>query len=145
MTQADQLVRKFDFTDGIVGMRRDGIVHVYFKPGTRITVALQERMLIIYYEVAGGVKCPFIFEAAEYCSITKEAKVNALRIEAEAPCKVSAVYVSNFAYRLIAEFYYKFNKPKQPYKVVSDFDEGIRWLLKTNEEITDRETAEQKS
>jgi hypothetical protein len=142
MSQAEQLVRKFDFTEAIVGLRKDGIVHVYFKPGTEITVALQEKMLIIYHEVAEGIQRPFIFEAAEYCSITREAKENAIRIESETPCKASAVFVNNFAYRMIAEFYYKFNKPRQPYKVVSEFSEGIRWLLEINKQVSTRNNSE---
>lgn len=134
MQQHDQLVRKFSFTEAIVGLRRDGIVHVFFKPGTEITVALQERMLIIYHEVAEGKKRPFIFEAAEHCSVTREARDNALKIEAEAPCSATAVYVTSFTYRMIASFYIKFKKPKQPYRVVSDFNEGIEWLLAVDKE-----------
>ena len=141
MTQPEQIIRKFDFSAAIVGLRRDGIVHVYFKPGTEITVTLQEKMLVIYHEVADGVKRPFIFEAAEHCSITKEAKNNALEIESQTPCRMSAVFVTNIAYRVIAEFFYTFNKPKQPYKVVTDFDEGIAWLLQM-QQIMDRQQSD---
>lgn len=134
MKQVDQLVRKFDFTEAVVGIRKDGIVHVYYKPGTEITVTLQKKMLVIFNEITEGIKHPFIFEAAEYCTVTKEARDNAIVMEDQTPIRITAVYVTNLAHRIIAEFYYKFNRPKQPYKVVSDFNDGIEWLLKMKSE-----------
>lgn len=139
MKEQDQLVRKIENDFAIVGLRRDGIVHVYFKPHTEITVTLQEILLVLYNEITGGEKMPFIFQAGEYCSVSKEARDNAKKIEPLSPTKASVVYVNTLAHKLVAEFYYKFNKPTQPYKVVSEFSEGIRWLLEVNKEIDERE------
>lgn len=94
-----------------------------------ITVNFQEKIYQVFHEITGGKKSPFIFEAAEYCTVTKEARVNAVATEDRTPTSATVVCVNNLAYRLIAEFYYKFNKPKQPYKVSADFEEGIQWLL----------------
>lgn len=141
MKEQDQLVRKIENDFAVVGLRKDGIVHVYFKPHTELTVTLQEILLVIYDEITGGVKMPFIFQAAEYCSVSKEARDNTAHLESQSPIKATVVYVNTLAHKLIAEFYYKFNKPLQPYKVVSEFSDGIRWLLEVSKEIDERNAA----
>jgi hypothetical protein len=138
MKDQHMLASKLENDFAIVGLRTDGIIHVYFKPHTDLTVTLQEIMLVMYNEVSGGKKMPFIFQAGEYCTVNKEARDNASRIELLSPTKCSVVYVNTLAHKLIAEFYYKFNKPQQPYKVVWEFSEGIRWLREVDKEIDER-------
>lgn len=139
MKEQDQLIRKIENEFVIVGLRNDGIVHVYFKPHTELTVTLQEILLVLYNEITGGKKSLFIFQAGEYCSVNKEARENSSRLEVMSPTKATVVYVNTLAHRLIAEFYYKFNKPHQPYKVVSEFQDGVRWLLEVDKEIDARD------
>lgn len=138
MKQEEKLVHRIEIDEAIVGLRADGIIHVYYKPHTEINIPLQEKMLNILDEITNGVKTSVIYQAGEYCTVTKEAREYAIAIEHLSPTRASVVYVKNLAQRMIAEFYYKFNKPKQPYKVVSDFDEGIKWLLGVEKEIEDR-------
>lgn len=138
MKEQDQIVRKIENDFAIVGLRKDGIVHVYFKPHTDLTVTVQEILLVIYNEITGGEKMPFIFQAGEYCTVSREARENTSKIEPLSPTKASVVYVNTLAHKLVAEFYYKFNKPSQPYKVVSEFSDGIRWLLQVSKEIDER-------
>jgi hypothetical protein len=122
----------------IVRLRHDGIIHVYYNPGTEITPEVQIVMLEVFMELTGGAKSLFIYEAGEGTTVTKEGREDAIRMESNTPSKATVVYVKNLAHKIIAEFYYKFNKPLQPYKVVTDFDEGIAWLKKVNSEINDR-------
>ena len=138
MKEPEAIVRKIENEFAIVGLRKDGIVHVYFKPHTTPTVTLQEILLVIYNEITGEKKMPFIFQAGEYCTVDKAARDNASKMEPLSPTKASVVYVNTLAHKLIAEFYYKFNKPLQPYKVVSEFSDGIRWLLEVDKEIEER-------
>ena len=135
MQQEDQIIRTIEMEEAFVGLRKDGIVHVYYKRGTVITVDVQNRIYQIFHEITGGRKTPFIFEAAEYCTVTKEARDNAIATEDITPTGATVVFVHNLAYRMVAEFYYKFNKPKQPYKVSTDFQEGIDWLLSLNDSV----------
>jgi hypothetical protein len=141
MKEQDQIIRKIENDFAIVGLRKDGIVHVYFKPHTELTVTVQEVLLVIYNEICEGRKRPFIFQAGEYCTVTKEARDNTANLEPISPTKASVVYVNTLAHRLIAEFYYKFNKPLQPYKVVSEFQDGISWLLEVDKEIDERNSS----
>ena len=129
MNQKERLVKIVEIEEAIIGLRDDGLMHVYYKPGTEITVPLQLKTYDIFHELTKGKRIPFMFEGAADCSINKEARENAIRMEDSAPARASAVVVNNTAQKLVADFYYKFNKPKQPFKVVKTFEEGIKWLL----------------
>jgi len=114
-------------TEIVVSLREDGIVHVFIKPGTHITVDVQKSMIETYYKVT-NIKRPFIFEAGEFTSISKEARQNATVIEDTAPVAASAIIVKNLGQRIIADYYYKFNKPKQPLKIFKREEDAVIWL-----------------
>lgn len=132
MNQEHRLIRKIITDDIIIGKRDDGIIHVYYKEHTELDVKLQLETLGYYIEMCGDKPHPFIFEADEYVTITKEARDNALSLEEQSPLAMSAIIVKNLAHKLIADFYLKFNKPRRPYKVFKDFQEGINWLKEQN-------------
>lgn len=110
-----------------VQLRADGIVHVHFKEGTVITVEMQENLAKIYNEITKEPR-PFIFTGGEFVSITKEARLNAIKMEPDTPIASNAIIVRNLAQRIIADYYYKFNKPARPYKVFKNYEEGISWI-----------------
>lgn len=128
MTQKDRLVRVIETDEAILGLRDDGIVHVFYKAHSELDVPLQIKLVNLYDELTDGKKARFIFQADEYCTITKEARDNAVNLESRSAVRASAIIVQNVAYKLIADFYLKFNKPKSPYKVFSDFDQAVAWL-----------------
>lgn len=110
-----------------ISLRKDGIVHVNFKSYTQITIEVQEVMVKAYWEVASKERL-FIFEGGEFVSITKEARDNAILIEDQSPVLASAIIVSNLAHKIIADYYYKVNKPQKPFRVFKNFNQGILWL-----------------
>jgi hypothetical protein len=122
------IIKHIDDPDFTVTLRSDGIVYVFFKDGMEITVPVQGRLLVAYHEVTGGILHPFIFETGVDTSINKEARDNAVLMEDRSPVGRSAVVANNTAHLLIANFYLKFNKPKNPYKVFKSRDEAIKWL-----------------
>lgn len=138
MKEPQNIIRQIENEFAIVGLRNDGIVHVYYKPNTEISVPVQEIMLTAFNEITGGKKHLFIFQADQYVTVNKEARINAISMEAKTPIKATVVYVTNLAHKIVAEFYYKFNKPVQPYKVASEFEDGIKWLLEIDNEIDER-------
>lgn len=129
MYQKELLVQIIDHDKFTAGIRQDGIVHVFFKDQTEINIPLQDEMVKVYAQLCGEKKYPFIFEVGKHCSITKEAREYAIEIEPDKPVAISAVLVNNAFDKLMANFYYKFNKPQKPYKVFRKFDEAIVWLL----------------
>lgn len=128
MLEQERIIKKVETELYIVGIRDDGIIHVFYKEHTELDVKLQLEMLDVYIQLCGNKQYPFIFEAEEYITVTKEARDNALSLEDQSPLSMSAILVKNLAHKLIADFYLKINKPRRPYKVFKDFQEGINWL-----------------
>jgi hypothetical protein len=126
--QQEHIIKKVELENAVVAMRDDGIVHVYFKTNAVLDVKLQMALVDVYIQLIGDGFAPFIFEAGEFVTVTKEARDNAIIMEENTPVFGSAVVVKNLAQKLIADFYYKVNRPKRPYKVVSTFEKGIQWL-----------------
>lgn len=136
MQQPDQIIRKIDLPESVIGLRKDGIVHVFYKAHTEITIEYQERQLKVFREITNGKPFPAIYEADEYVTVGKEARENAIRLEPLTPTLCKVVYVTNLAHKIISEFYFKFNKPAQPFRVFSSFEDGIAWLRKTAEYLS---------
>lgn len=135
MLQQERIIKKVETAQYIIGVRDDGIIHVFYKEHAELDVKLQLEMLDVYIELCENKPYPFIFEAEEYITVTKEARDNALSLEDKSPLAVSAILVKNLAHKLIADFYLKFNKPRRPYKVFKNFEEGVDWLLKTFKDV----------
>lgn len=98
------------------------------KDHTELKSELKSELLKLYDDLNDKKLTPFIFEAGEGVTFTKEARDNATLIEDISALKASAVVVDNLAYRMIANFYLTFNKPKRPYKVFSNREEAVKWL-----------------
>lgn len=111
-----------------IRLRQDGIVIVSFHPNTEITVDFQNILVQLYHEITGGTPSLFLFDGGEFVSITKEARENAILMEKQTPTKASAIVVRNLGQKIIADFYYKVNKPIQPYKVFWQHEKAIDWL-----------------
>ncbi len=128
MKQPERLVKIIEDPEFILGLRDDGIVHVYYKSNTIIDVDMQNKVRDNAFKLTNDKKHPCLFEAGDYVSLTKEARANAIKNEDDFPALASAVLVQNLAYKMIADFYYKVHKPKQAFKVFRNIDEAIEWL-----------------
>lgn len=117
-----------EIDEAIIEERADGLMHVHIKQGTEITPELQGRLYDIYNEMCGNTHKPFLFTADEFVTITKEARDNAIIMEAMFPGSASAIVAPSVAYKLVANFYLLVNKPKTPYRVFNDEDAAIAWL-----------------
>lgn len=125
--QENEIIQQIELDEVIVRMRHDGIFHVYFKPHTQITVELQMKMREAYWKLT-DINRPFIFEGGEFVGITKEARLNGIKIEESTPIFGTAVIVKNLGQRIIADYYYRFNKPKRPIKIVKSKEEALEWI-----------------
>ena len=114
--------------EAIIHLRTDGLIHVTFKEGTEIDVSLQDRLLIIYLQLCGDKKRPFLYTGIGDVSITKEGREYSAKLEDVFPASATAVIADNIAYKLIANFYLKVNKPKTPFKVFNDIPSAELWL-----------------
>ncbi len=123
-----KIVKQIVLPEASLSLREDGIVMVFYKNNILLDVPLQLRMADAFNEIADGKKSLFIFEAGENVIVTKEARDNALKLEDSTPILASAVVANNLAYRIIANFFIKVQRPKGKYKVVANREEALLWL-----------------
>lgn len=128
LNQSERHIETLEYDKFVVAKRDDGIYHVYIKDRTVVDLELQAEMLQVYKKITQNKDGLFIFEAGHMCNVTKQARDNAVLIEYEAPICATVVYVQNLVYKMIANFFNRINKPKQPYLVVTNFNEGLKWL-----------------
>lgn len=135
MHQKEMILEQIETDKVIVALRKDDIIHVFFKKGIILDPALQDEMIPYYHRMTNGRKLPFIFEADANIGVTREARHRALSLEDVTPLTCAAVYAQNFIYRLLGDFYLLVKRPKTPYMVFTDFREGISWLLDTHRKL----------
>lgn len=128
MQQKNKILKKIETNDFIVAKREDGLYHIFIKDYVVVNLKVQSEMLAAAKEITEGGKGFFIYEAGHKCNVTKEARDNSIVIENESPNLATCVYVQNTVYRMIALFFSRINKPKQPFWAAGDFQEGINWL-----------------
>jgi hypothetical protein len=132
MTQSKENIytlKELDYPEVNLRLMSNNLVYVLLKDNCNFDIPLQMRLLDYYREITNNTLMPFLFLVGENVSITKEARDNAVKIEDQSMLAASAVVVDSLPYKLIANFYLKFNKPKRPYKVFSKQEEAINWLL----------------
>ncbi|MBC7383061.1 MAG: hypothetical protein H7296_08720 [Bacteroidia bacterium] len=125
-------ISEIDLPEVNIQRKSNNIIYVLFKDNCALDINLQMRLLDHYNDIAGNKLMPFIFMAAENVSITKEARDNATKIEDRSMIGSSAVIVTTLPYKLIANFYLRFNKPKRPFKVFSNEEDAVKWLKTIN-------------
>ena len=125
-----KIIKQIKLPEATLSLREDGIVLVFYHDNTILDVALQLRMADAFNQIADGKKSLFIFEAGDNVIVTKEARNNALKLEDSTPILASAVVAHNLAYRIIANFFIKVQKPKGQYKVVASKEDALEWLKK---------------
>lgn len=123
------VVRSIRLEEALIELIDDDYVQVMFFDNIVLDLDLQLRLLESYIAICEGKKYPFLFAAMENVTITKEARDNAIKLEDKAPATKTAVIANSLPYRMIANFYLKFNKPKNPFKVFSNKEDAIKWLL----------------
>jgi hypothetical protein len=121
-------IKELDFSDVNLQLKSNNIVYVLFKDDCTLDIPLQLSLLDYYRDITEGKLMHFIFLAAENVSITKEARDNAILIEDQSMVGASALIVNNLAYKIIANFYMKVNKPKRPLKAFGKEEDAIKWL-----------------
>lgn len=129
MSDSIKYIKEINTDKVFVALRDDGIGYLYFKDNTELNIELQLELLNMYNSLKDKELLPFLIEAGDGFTITKEARDNAISLEDRSAIKASAVVVNNLAYKIIANFYLNFNKPKRPYKVFSKREDAVKWLL----------------
>lgn len=123
------VIRSIKIEEALIELNQLGYVRVLFFDHVVLDIDLQNKLLENYLTLCEGKKYPFLFEAMENVTVTKEARDNSRNLEEIAPVTKTAVVANTLPYRMIANFYLKFNKPKKPFKLFSTKKEALEWLL----------------
>ena len=107
----------------------NGIIRVHYLEGSSIDIPQKKQLFRAYSDITGGERSLFVFKAQNHVNFSKEAKEYSVRVELKQPFLAVAVVAHNLAYQLIADFYFKFYKPKVAYKVFKSEDKAVEWLL----------------
>ena len=125
---SSEIVETIEIPECFIRLRSDGIIQITYKVGTIIDVDLQERSIPLFNQLCKDKSRPFLFEAMDEVSVTKEGRENSVVMEPRVPSSAYAIVADSLAYKLIANLYFKINKPKKPYRVFNNKEEAIAWL-----------------
>lgn len=134
---------KLSFAD--ISVDQHGIIRVNYLSGALVDVPQKKELFKTYNDITKEQKSLFIFKAQSHVNFTKEAKEYSIRIEPLQPFMAIAVVADNLAYLLLADFYFKFYKPKVAYKVVKSEERAVEWLLEYRKNYSEGKTEEPKS
>lgn len=120
-------LNSIETTIAIITLNNEGIGHQHFKDNVTMDIPEQLENLEAIVKICQGHPTPFVITAGKNFIITKDARDNALSLEDQSPINANAIVVQNLAYRLIAEFFIKVQKPKSPYKIFTKKEEAFEW------------------
>lgn len=120
-------LNSIETTIAIITINNEGIGHQHFKDNVTMDIPEQIENLQAIQKLCNGKPTPFVATAGKNVIITKDARDNALSIEDQSPINASAIVVQNLAYRILAEFFIKVQKPKNPYKIFTNKEEAFEW------------------
>ncbi|MEO6901735.1 MAG: hypothetical protein ABI315_01110 [Bacteroidia bacterium] len=122
-----KIISQIETTVALISLDENGIVHVHYKSYALYDVAQQLENKEAIYQLVGTRATPFLITSGENVIFTKSARENALKIEPTSPVCASAIVIENLAYRLVAEFYIKIQKPKKPHKIFTNREKAYEW------------------
>lgn len=138
MLESVRIIRSIDNEEVLIELRSDNIVKVLFKENMVLDIPMQEKLYELYHEICKGKKYGFIFDAMDNVTITKEARENAIKLEKKSSSYASAAIANTLPYRLIANFYLKFNKPAIPFRLFRKEEEALEWLAEQRKKYLEK-------
>jgi hypothetical protein len=109
--------------------RLEQFVKVTFLENSQVTLKDQQELAAIYIDLTDNTPMPFLYDAEHGVDITKEAREYGARMAGLLPVSSIAIIVRSVAYKLLADFYFKFHKPQMPYKVFKSEEAAMEWMI----------------
>jgi hypothetical protein len=124
------VIKKEETNASYISMCSDGIIRVLFKKNQEIDPTVLEDLFKKFNEIIEGVSYPYIYLAEDgSVTFTTEGNVYSKQNQNLFPKICSAFVTKSLAQRLIANFYLKINKPKNPSKLFKNQDEAEAWCF----------------
>ncbi len=109
-------------------LREDGIVEVKFINNSIIDVKACEELLAVYDQILENKKYPILHLTGEFVTFTKKARSFSASDRGLQYSKVEAYVFTSLAYKIVANFYIKFNKPRVSTRFFKSKEEALTWL-----------------
>lgn len=123
------LVFQRENEDVIFSLYANRIFHVLIKKGKKVNMMIVSQGYEFLDEQGGG-QYYNIFQFESFSDVDPEVRDWAADDTGNIYTNSDAVVISNFAQKILADFYLKFNKPVKPTKIFRDLKEAIEWTHK---------------
>lgn len=125
------VIKKIETDAAHISLCSDNIIRVMIKKNTEVTPAHLKAMFEIYKELTQSHKYSFLYYTEDgSTSVSEEGRAYSKKEEHSFEKACVAVVVTRLAQKLIANFYFKINKPSYPFRVFNKMDEAEKWCLK---------------
>ena len=132
------VIKKTETSAAQISVCSDGIIRVMFKKKTEVNADHFKKLFEVYNELVQGEKHSFIYYAEDGSStVSEDGRAYAKNEEYSFPKVCNAVVVTRLSQKLIANFYFKFNKPSYPFKVFDKMEEAEKWCLEEYSKISE--------
>jgi hypothetical protein len=128
-----QLIDEEDIGSVIYRLYEGRIFHVIIKKKEKITIKMTEKGYDFLNRNGGG-RFYNIYEFSSFSEMDPEVREWCATTSGNNYTYVDAIVISNFAQKLIADFYLKFNKPPMPTKIFKSKEKALDWILELNSE-----------
>lgn len=124
------VIKKAETDAAQISFCSDGIIRVMLKKNTEVNANHFRKMFEEYNKLVEGKRHPFIYYAEDgSATVSEDGRAFAKKEEYSFPKVCNAVVVTRLAHKLLANFYFKFNKPNYPFKVFTNMSEAEKWCL----------------
>ena len=128
-----QLIDEEDIGSVIYRLYEGRIFHAIIKKKEKITIKMTEKGYDFLNRNGGG-RFYNIYEFSSFSEMDPEVREWSASTSGNNYTYVDAIVISNFAQKLIADFYLKFNKPPMPTKIFKSKDKALDWIMELNSE-----------
>ena len=128
-----QLIDEEDIGSVIYRLYEGRIFHAIIKKKEKITIKMTEKGYDFLNRNGGG-RFYNIYEFSSFSEMDPEVREWCATTSGNNYTYVDAIVISNFAQKLIADFYLKFNKPQMPTRIFKSKEKALDWILELNDE-----------
>ena len=123
-----QLIEEQDIGSVIYRLYEGRVFHAIIKKGEKITLEMAEQGYGFLNRNGGG-RFYNIYEFESFAEMDPEVREWSANTSGNHYTYVDAIVISNFAQKLVADFYLKFNKPPMPTKIFKSREKALEWIL----------------
>ena len=117
-------------SDFAIFERRESYIYIRYKDFSRVDLVAAKNHAELLLELCDGKRYPFILDGLNVqANFSHDAREFISKYEPIVKIRsAQAIVANNTPTRLLANYYYKFHKPKNPIKIFSKFKDALNWV-----------------